>query len=44
MPNQVPRWLEERGIAFALGHPGLGPRLIAAQLRQPIWGGLVISR
>jgi hypothetical protein len=43
MPNQVPPWLEERVIAFALGHPGLGPRRIAAQLRQPMWGGLVIS-
>jgi hypothetical protein len=29
MPNQVPPWLEERVIAFALGHPGLGPRPIA---------------
>ena len=43
MPNQVPPWLEERVIAFALGHPGLGPRRIAAQLAQPMWGGLVIS-
>jgi transposase InsO family protein len=43
MPNQVPPWLEERVVAFALGHPGLGPRRIAAQLRQPMWGGLVIS-
>jgi hypothetical protein len=43
MPNQVPPWLEEQVIAFALGHPGLGPRRIAAQLRQPMWGGLVIS-
>jgi transposase InsO family protein len=43
MPNQVPPWLEERVIAFALGHPGLGPRRIAAQLRRPMWGGLVIS-
>jgi transposase InsO family protein len=43
MPNQVPPWLEERVIAFALGHPGLGPRRIAAQLAQPTWGGLLIS-
>src|SRR5207244_7093210 len=43
MPNQVPPWLEERVIAFALGHPGLVPRRIAAQLAQPMWGGLVIS-
>ena len=43
MPNQVPPWLEEPVIAFALGHPGLGPRRIAAQLAQPTWGGLLIS-
>ena len=43
MPNQVPPWLEERLIAFALGHPGLGPRRIAAQLALPMWGGLRIS-
>jgi hypothetical protein len=43
MPNQVPPWLEERVIAFALGHPGLGPRRIAAQLRQPMWDGLVLT-
>src|SRR2546430_13017715 len=43
MPNQVPPWLEERVIAFALGHPGLGPRRIAAQLALPMWGGLRIS-
>ena len=39
MPNQVPPWLEERIVAFALGHPGLGPRRIAAQLALPEWGG-----
>ena len=43
MPNQVPPWLEERVIAFSLGHPGLGPRRISAQLGQPMWGGLLIS-
>jgi transposase InsO family protein len=43
MPNQVPPWLEERVIAFGLGHPGLGPRRIAAQLALPMWGGLTIS-
>lgn len=43
MPNQVPPWLEERVVAFALGHPGLGPRRIAVQLAQPMWGGVQIS-
>ena len=43
MPNQLPPWLEERVISFALGQPGLGPRRLAAQLRLPMWGGLVVS-
>ena len=43
MANQLPPWVEERVIAFALGHPGLGPRRLAAQLRLPMWGGLVVS-
>jgi transposase InsO family protein len=30
-------------IAFALGHPGLGPRRISATLAQERWGGIVIS-
>jgi transposase InsO family protein len=43
MPNQLPPWLEERVLAFSLGHPGLGPRRVAAQLRLPEWGGQPIS-
>jgi hypothetical protein len=43
MPNLVPPWFEERVIAFAIGHPGLGKRRIAAQLAQPMWRGLLIS-
>ncbi len=43
MPNQTPPWREQQVIAFALGHPGLGPRRIAAQLAQPAWGGERIS-
>ena len=31
------------GVAFSLGHPGLGPGRITAQLAQPMWGGLAIS-
>jgi helix-turn-helix protein len=26
MPNQIPQIVEERIVAFSLGHPGLGPR------------------
>jgi transposase InsO family protein len=43
MPNQVPPHLEERVVAFALGHPGLGPKRLAAQLGRPDCGGLELS-
>jgi transposase InsO family protein len=43
MPNQLSPLVEERIVAFALGHPGLGPRRIAAELARPRWGGLVVS-
>lgn len=43
MPNQLSPLLEERIVAFALGHPGLGPGRIAAELARPRWGGLRIS-
>src|SRR4051794_8186080 len=43
MPNQLSPIVEQRIVAFALGHPGLGPRRIAARLARPEWGGLVLS-
>jgi transposase InsO family protein len=43
MPNQIGPHLEHRIVAFALGHPGFGPRRIAAELARPKWGGLRIS-
>jgi transposase InsO family protein len=43
MPNQIGPHLEQRIIAFALGHPGFGARRIAAELARPKWGGLRIS-
>ena len=43
MPNQLSPLLEQRIVAFAFGHPGLGPRRIAAELARPRWGGLVVS-
>src|SRR4051812_33282279 len=33
MPNQIGPHLEGRIIAFALGHPGYGPRRISARAR-----------
>jgi transposase InsO family protein len=43
MPNQLSLLVEQRIVAFALGHPGLGPRRIAARLARPEWGGLIVS-
>src|SRR6266487_1599454 len=43
MPNQLSPLLEQRILAFALGHPGLGPRRVAAELARPRWGGLLVS-
>ena len=43
MPNQTSVLVEQRILAFSLGHPGLGPRRISATLAQERWGGIVIS-
>ena len=43
MPNQLGPHIEQRVIAFSLGHPGFGPRQIAAELAREKWGGLRIS-
>ncbi len=43
MPNQLPAMVEERVLAFAIAHPGLGPRRVASELRRPKWGGIVVS-
>jgi len=43
MPNQFSMLLEQRIVAFSLGHPGLGPRRIASRLARPEWGGLRVS-
>jgi transposase len=43
LPNQLSPFVEERIVAFALGHPGFGPRRIASELRRERWGGIVVS-
>jgi transposase InsO family protein len=43
MPNQLSPVVEQRIVAFCLGHPGLGPRRVATRLARPQWGGLVVS-
>lgn len=43
MPNQLSPVVEQRIVAFSLGHPGLGPKRISAQLARTEWGGLIVS-
>jgi transposase InsO family protein len=43
MPNQLSALVEQRIVAFSLGHPGLGPRRIASRLAREEWGALVVS-
>jgi transposase InsO family protein len=43
MPNQLPRMVEERILAFSIAHPGHGPRRVAAALALAQWGGLRVS-
>lgn len=43
MPNQLPKMIEERIVAFSLGHPGLGPKRVASELRREKWGGILVS-
>ena len=43
MPNEIGPHLEQRIVAFALWHPGLGPRRISAELAREKWGGIRIS-
>jgi hypothetical protein len=42
-PNQLSPFVDERNVAFALGHPGLGPNRAAAELARARWGGLLVS-
>src|SRR5215207_74762 len=43
MPTQLSPVIEQRIVAFSLGHPGLGLKRISAQLARPQWGGLLVS-
>lgn len=43
MPNQLSEMVEQRIVAFCLGHPGLGPKRVATRLARPEWGGLEVS-
>src|SRR5437763_14452140 len=43
MPNQLPKMIEERIVAFSLAHPGLGPKRVSSELRREKWGAIVVS-
>ncbi len=43
MPNQLSKMIEERIVAFALGHPGLGPKRVSGEPARPKWGGILVS-
>jgi transposase InsO family protein len=43
MPNQLPALVEERILAFAIAHPGLGPKRIASELGREKWGRIAVS-
>lgn len=38
MRNATSPVVEQRVLAFVLGHPGFGPNRIAAELARPKWG------
>jgi transposase len=43
MPNQLPKMIEQRIVAFSIAHPGLGPKRVASELAREKWGGIVVS-
>jgi transposase InsO family protein len=43
MPNQLSKMVEERIVAFSLGHPGLGSKRVSGELRRPKWGAVLVS-
>lgn len=43
-PNALAKMIEERIVAFALAHPGLGPKRVASELARPKWGAICVSK
>lgn len=43
MPSQFSQLVEQRIVAYSLGHPGQGPDRISSELRRAKWGGIVVS-
>jgi transposase len=42
MLNQLSAIIEERIVAFAIAHPGLGPKRIASELGREKWGAIAV--
>jgi hypothetical protein len=43
MANQLSAVIEQRIVAYSLGHPGSGPDRIASELARLKWGGITVS-
>jgi transposase InsO family protein len=43
MPNQLPKMIEQRIVAFSIAHPGLGPRRVSSELARAKWGAIIVS-
>src|ERR671923_175363 len=43
MPNQLPKMVEQRIVAFSIAHPGLGPKRVSAELARQKWGAIIVS-
>jgi len=43
MPNHTPVFIEQRVLAYALGHAGEGPKRISAELAREKWGAIKLS-
>jgi transposase-like protein len=43
MPNQLAKMIEQRIVAFAIAHPGLGPQRVSAELARHKWGAIIVS-
>jgi transposase InsO family protein len=43
MPNQLPKVVEQRILAFSIAHPGFGPRRVASELAREKWGAIIVS-
>jgi transposase-like protein len=42
MPNQLPKMIEQRIVAFSIAHPGLGPERVSSELAREKWGEIVV--